>query len=265
MEGATLASARRRRIMGRGEHPMTHWYYLGLAAAVIVAVTFASHATPQAAKEPLRVCLISGSAEYNSDASLARLQEHLQKHHAVKCSRAFARSDSDLPGLENLDSCDVAVLFTRRLKLQGEQLERIKKYCRSGKPLVGIRTASHAIQTWLDLDHEVFGGDYQNHYKEGPLTEIKIVPDAKDHPVLKGFEPYRSAGSLYKNPAVAKDVTILLTGTIPGHTEPIAWTRLYKGGRVFYTSLGHQRDFAEESYLRLLTHAIFWTAKRAPR
>jgi type 1 glutamine amidotransferase len=244
---------------------MTYLHYFGLAAAVFAAVVFASRATPQVAERPLRVCLISGSAEYNSDASLARLQEHLEKHCAIKCSRAFATSDSDLPGLDNLDSCDAAVLFTRRLKLKGEQLERIKKYCRSGKPLVGIRTASHAIQTWLDLDHEVFGGDYQNHYKEGPPTEIRIGPDANEHAILKGFQPYKSAGSLYKNPAVAKDVTILLTGTIPDHTEPIAWTRQYKGGRVFYTSLGHPRDFAEESYLRLLTNAIFWTAKREPR
>ncbi len=156
------------------------------------------------------------------------------------------------------------MLFTRRLKLEGDQLDRIKKYCLSGKPLVGIRTASHAIQTWLDLDHEVFGGDYQNHYKEGPLTEVKIAEAAKGHPILKGFQPYQSAGSLYKNPAVAKDVEVLLTGTIPEHAEPVAWTRLYKGGRVFYTSLGHPKDFEEESYLRLIANAILWTANRAP-
>jgi type 1 glutamine amidotransferase len=213
-------------------------------------------------KSVLNVCLISGSAEYQSDESLAKLQAYLEKNYPVKCTRAFAKSETDLPGLENLDMCDVAVLFTRRLKLDGEQLDRIKKYCLSGKPLVGIRTASHAIQTWLDLDREVFGGDYKNHYKEGPVTEIKIAPPAKDHPILKGVEPYKSAGSLYKNPAIAKDVEVLLTGTIPEHTEPIAWTRTYKGGRVFYTSLGHPKDFEEASYLRLLANAILWTAKR---
>lgn len=246
--------------------PRKHRITLIAVASITLALTVGrDSATPQAADGVLRVCLISGSAEYKSDASLARLQEHLEKHYPVKCSRAFATSDSDLPGLENLDACDVAVLFTRRLKLTGQQLERIKKYCLSGKPLVGIRTASHAIQTWLDLDHEVFGGDYQNHYQEGPLCEIKVVAAAKDHPILKGFQPYKSVGSLYKNPAVAKDVTVLLTGTIPEHTDPIAWTRLYRGGRVFYTSLGHPKDFAQESYLRLLTNAIFWTAKRDPR
>ena len=233
--------------------------FLALAAAAVSN----NAVEKKAGKGTLSVCLISGSAEYKSDASLAKLQEHLEKNHAVKCTRAFAKSETDLPGLENLNTCDVAVLFTRRLKLEGEQLERIKKYCLSGKPLVGIRTASHAIQTWLDLDKEVFGGDYQNHYKEGPLTEVKLVEPEKKHPILKGVTPYKSAGSLYKNPAIAKDAEVLLTGTIPDHTEPIAWTRNYKGNRIFYTSLGHPKDFEEESYLRLITNAIFWTADRA--
>lgn len=213
-------------------------------------------------KDVLKVCLVSGSAEYKSDESLAKLQEHLEKNYSVKCSRAFAKSESDLPGLENLETCDVAVLFTRRLKLEGKQLERLKKYCLAGKPLVGIRTASHAIETWLDLDREVFGGDYKGHYAEGPLTEVKLVESMKESPILKGVKPYKSAGSLYKNPGIAKDVHLLLTGSNGEHTEPIAWTRLYKGGRVFYTSLGHQKDFEEPSYLRLITNAVFWTAGR---
>lgn len=213
----------------------------------------------------LKVCLISGSFEYKSDASLSKLQDHLEKNFRVQCSRAFAKSETDLPGLENLDTCDVAVLFTRRLKLEGEQLERIKKYCQSGKPLVGIRTASHAIQTWLDLDKEVFGGDYKGHYAEGPLTEVTLLEQTKEQPILLGVKPYKSAGTLYKNPSLAKDVHVLLNGAIPERTEPIAWTRMHKGGRVFYTSLGHMKDFEEESYLRLITNAIFWTAGRQPK
>ena len=61
---------------------------------------------------------------------------------------------------------------------------------------------------------------------------------------------------------LAKDVEVLLTGSIPEHTEPIAWTRSYKGGRVFYTSLGHPKDFEEKSYLQLITNAIVWTAQK---
>ena len=210
----------------------------------------------------LKVCLVSGSLEYDSDASLAKLQTFLEKSYPIKCARAFRKTDTDLPGLENLETCDVMILFTRRLKLEGEQLERVKKYCLSGKPIVGIRTASHAFQTWLDLDKEVLGGNYKNHYGAGPATLIKVEPEGKDHPILKGVNLKESKGSLYRNTGLAKDVKILLSGSISGQadvTEPIAWTRLHKGGRIFYTSLGHQQDFEDGNFLRLIGNAVIWT------
>ncbi len=213
-------------------------------------------------QKPLRVCLVSGAAEYETHKTMPILQKYLEAKYPVRCTRAFSTSESDLPGLENLDSCDVMVLYTRRLKLQGDQLERIKRYCLAGKPIVGIRTASHAIQTWLDLDNEVLGGNYKNHYKEGPKTQLQIVKGAEKHPVLAGVRAYASAGSLYRNKGLASDVNVLLNGTIPNEEEPIAWTRQYKGARIFYTSLGHQKDFEEENFLRLIGNAVLWASHR---
>ncbi len=237
---------------------------LGWAGVGLVGLFFA--ALPNGAageKKPFRVCLVSGSLEYDSDKSLAILQAHLEKNYPnVACTRAFAVSETDLPGLENLDKCDVAVLFTRRLKLKGEQLDRVKAYCTSGRPIVGVRTASHGVQSWLDFDKDILGGNYKGHFKEGVPTDIALPKNDKDYPVLDGFVPFKSAGSLYKNTGVAKDVTVVLTGNIPEHTEPIAWTREVNGGRVFYTSLGHQKDFLEPSFLRLLSNAVHWAAKR---
>jgi type 1 glutamine amidotransferase len=55
---------------------------------------------------------------------------------------------------------------------------------------------------------------------------------------------------------------VLLNGSIPEHAEPIAWTRKYKGARIFYTSLGHPQDFTEPSFQTMLANALFWTAGR---
>lgn len=229
--------------------------------SLIVGVLLLLGPEPQAgSKKPLHVCLVSGSLEYKSDQSLAGLQKYLEANYPIRCSRAFRKSDDDLPGLENLDKCDVVVLFTRRLTIDGEQLDRVKRYCVAGKPIVAIRTASHGFEKWLALDREVFGGDYKGHYGAGPLCQVAIV--AKDHPVLKGVRPFQSRGSLYKNPKLAADVNVLLEGSIPGHTEPIAWTRTYKGGRVFYTSLGHPSDFKDENFVRLLINGIYWANGR---
>jgi type 1 glutamine amidotransferase len=201
--------------------------------------------------------------EYESDASLSAFQKYLEEHFPAKCTRVFRKTDDNLPGLDNLDSCDVMLLFTRRLTISGEQLDKVKKYCQSGKPMVAVRTASHAFQNWLELDKEVLGGNYKGHYGAGPAVDIQIVEKVRNHPILKGVKPFESAVSLYQNPGLAADVEVLLTGRIPGHTEPVAWTRIHNGGRVFYTSLGHQKDFADENFRRMLANALFWSAKRS--
>jgi type 1 glutamine amidotransferase len=234
-----------------------------LVTLVVVLSTTGSPAAQNNAK-PLKVCLVSGSLEYDSDTSLGILQQYLEKHYNVACSRAFRKADDDLPGLENLETCDVMVLFTRRLTITGEQLERVKKYCLAGKPLVGIRTASHAFQNWLDLDMEVLGGNYRNHYPATQSTAVEFTAQGKVHPILAGVKLLESKGSLYKNTGLAKDVDILLTGSIPSHTEPIAWTRAYKGGRIFYTSLGHQKDFEDENFVRMIANALYWTTGHTP-
>ncbi len=229
-------------------------------------------AAPAPAAEPLRVCLVSGSLEYKSNETLADFQKFLEAGYDARCTRAFQQGadEEHLPGLENLDQCDVMLLFTRRLRLSGDELERIKRYCQSGKPIVGVRTASHAIQTWLELDKEVLGGDYQGHYGPGLVTKTSFTDAGRKHPILAGFEPFDSAGSLYKNPHLAADVQVLLTGSVidaagAAHSDPVAWTREYKGGRIFYTSLGHPDDFSNAGFRRLLAQALYWTAGREPR
>jgi putative membrane-bound dehydrogenase-like protein len=217
---------------------------------------------PKPGTGTLHVCLVSGAVEYKSDESLSAFQKYLEEHYPVKCTRAFRKADDNLPGLENLETCDVALFFTRRLTIDGKQLEMIKKYCAAGKPIVAVRTASHGFQEWLEMDKEVLGGNYQNHYREGPEVKVAIVEKTKDHPVLKGMKPLTSPGSLYKNTGLSKDVEVLLTGSIPDHEEPVAWVRQHKGGRVFYTSLGHPKDFENENFRQMLVNALFWTAGR---
>jgi type 1 glutamine amidotransferase len=225
----------------------------------------ADPAKPPAAK--LKVLLVSGSLEYESDKTLAAFQEYVEKRYPVTCRRAFRKTDTDIPGLvEGLADCDVVLLFTRRLSPAAAQLDAIKKYLADGGPVVGVRTASHAFQNWPELDREILGGNYKNHYGKGPPTELSLTDAGKTHPATKGFEPFKSAGTLYRNTGLAADATVLMNGSIPDHTEPVTWTRERKGlarnGRAFTTSLGHQRDFEEEAFRVMLSRALFWAAGR---
>ena len=210
----------------------------------------------------LKLCMLSGSFEYDSEASLAIFRDYIEKNHPVQATQIIYQSEDDDQSLEPLQDTDVVLVFTRRLNTTGKALDYFKTYCAEGRPIVGVRTASHAYQKWLDFDKDVLGGDYQGHYGAGPIAHAEINPSAKDHPILQGISDFDSYGSLYKNPTIAADTTLLLTGKTEEHTEPVAWTRSHHGGRVFYTSLGHQRDFEVEMFLRLLAKAVLWAGGR---
>ena len=229
-----------------------------LYAALLFVTALAANA---AEVPPLKICLLSACAEYQSDKSLSEFQAYLEAHYRVLCQRVSGKDKGDdLPGLEALDNSDLMILFTRRVKLPADQLERIKKYLASRRPIVGIRTASHAFENYLELDREVLGGDYKGHHGDDE-GEVRIAAGQTNHPVLAGVLPFKTR-RLYKNAAPAADVTILLNGFTPDYHEPIAWVRQRDGRRVFYTSMGTPEDFAQENFRRLLVNAIFWATKR---
>ena len=236
-----------------------------LLVAVAGETSTAGAAAPSdsAAPKRLKVCLLSGCDTYSSEESLPPFQEYLEKNYPVDCVRIVKKGKDDLPGLEQLETCDVAFVFIKRMQLKDAQLAQFKKYMTSGRPIVAVRTASHAVQTWLEFDKEVLGGNYHGHHAVGPVTKIEVVAEAKKHPILAGVELATVNDSLYKNEGHASDINVLLKGSIPGQpTEALAWTRDYKGGRVFYTSLGAQDTFQQPAFRRMLANALFWSADR---
>ena len=230
--------------------------------AVFLALTCVLFAQ---AANPSTVVFVSGEDEYHSAASLPAFARFLETNYALKTVYLERQKPDSISGLDALDRADLLIVFARRMTLPEEQLARFQKYFDSGKPVIGLRTASHAFQNWLVFDKQVLGGNYQNHYGNDFTPKITRAATAKEHPILRGVpETFSSAGSLYRNTPLQTNTTLLLTGTIPDHTEPVAWTHDYRGARVFYTSLGHEKDFEDEAFRRLLVNAIHWALNRPP-
>lgn len=234
---------------------------LALLAVAFLAVKL------HAAAPPL-VVLVSGEDEYQSAETLPTFAKFLETNHACKTIYLRRESKPDtIAGLEALERADLLILYARRMTLPEEQLKKFQNYFASGKPVIGLRTASHAFQSWLVFDKEVLGGNYQNHYGKDLLPGVTVHPAAMRHPILRGVpQTFASAGSLYRNTPLQTNTTLLLTGTIRDkeveRVEPVAWTHDHRGTRVFYTSLGHPKDFEDEAFRHLLINAIQWALNR---
>ena len=214
---------------------------------------------------PPTVVFAIAENEYNAKTTLPEFAKRELEPLGIRS--VFLHSDSnDLPGTEALKDADLLVIYMRRKTLPPEQLDRFKAYFASGKPVIGVRTASHAFQNWLEFDPKVLGGNYTGHHgKQFPMT-VSIADSAAKHPLLRGVaREFVSPGSLYKVSPLKDTTRVLMMGRIDGKDpEPAAWTNTHNGGKVVYTSLGHPDEFsAGSSPTRVfLKNAVLWTLER---
>ena len=221
--------------------------------------------------------MLVAEREYQTDETLpAFAKQHLDDY---RLTFVFAdpKDANHLIGIDAIKSADVLVVSVRRRTLPKDQLDLVRDYVSSGKPVVGIRTASHAFclrnkqppegrAAWPEFDQQVFGGNYSNHYGNAFKAIVtRADAGAKKHTtLLRGLEsckPFLAGGSLYQVSPLASGTSVLLTGRVEGQPqEPVAWTfQRADGGKSFYTSLGHIDDFRGDVLPRLLVNAIAWS------
>src|SRR5262245_11938305 len=224
------------------------------------------------------VAFVVSEDEYKTESSLPEFAaKYLGKEFRTRFVFSSETEKNDLPGLDALDGADVLFVSVRRRTLPAAQLERIRKFVEAGKPVSGIRTASHAFSPragtelpagtaeWTTFDPDVLGGHYTGHHGESPPVAASVAEGAAEHPIVAGvdFAALTGRGTLYQVSPLASSARPLLIGKIPDQMpEPIAWTNTDKyGGRVFYTSLGHVDDFKQEPFNRLLLNALRWATR----
>jgi hypothetical protein len=91
--------------------------------------------------------VISGSKEYQSETSLKPFLADLEKNYRVTVTASWGSDGGET--LENLDApknADLLLLFARRMKLPEDQMKPIRAHWEAVRPIVEIRTASHAFQ-----------------------------------------------------------------------------------------------------------------------
>jgi hypothetical protein len=225
------------------------------------------------------VVLVSGDEEYRSEETLPQLGKILARHHGFKCTVLFAidkstgeinpNEQTNIPGLEALQHADLLVLFTRFRDLPDDQMKYLVEYIESGRPILGLRTATHAFQlrtsktylkyTWNNKEKEwdggfgrqVLGETWVNHHgrhgKESTRGILNRV--AMDHPILRGIADGEIWGptDVYgvKLPLPNDSLPLVFGAVLSGMTPqdklvegtkndpmmPIVWTKTYQGSQ----------------------------------
>ena len=225
------------------------------------------------------LALVIAEEEYGSHHTLHAFADgHLGKSFRVVEHHVAADDPNSIPGLVNLADADLLVLSARRRALRLEEMAALEAFIAAGKPVIGIRTASHAWEpkeavperkTWGEFDREVFGIEYGGHFGNELRSKIEIAAGAAGDPLLGGIPAEGSIeqiGSLYSVAPVTEKTRVLAVGKVPGQPAQPVLTDFIRpdGGRSIYTSIGHADDLAKPEVVRVLLNALHAAARIAP-
>jgi type 1 glutamine amidotransferase len=260
-------------------------YILSLLLGLLI---FSSSSFSLGQEKP-HVVVVVGTHHYSAHLTLPPFSKELERL-GFRTSLVMGEGDPEkktenvLPGIEALDDADVAIFYARFLNLPDKEWKQVESYIKSGKPMIGLRTANHAFKFpkedprfhWNDgFGRRVLGTPYVAH--QSTETNISLIEKYKTHPILTGVNKtnWESAAKLYLTRLQPGCVPLVLGegegkprlleksfGTIQvneSETDVVAWTWQNEwDAKVFATSLGHAEDFGEESFTRMLINGVCW-------
>ena len=224
------------------------------------------------------IVLVSGDEEYRSEEALPQLAGILSQHHGFRCTVLFAidpatgiinpnRRDN-IPGLEALRTADLMIIATRFRDLPDNQMALVDEYLKSGRPVIGMRTATHAFlveegkqyahysnnyagerKAWTDgFGRLVLGEKWIRHHgrHKHESTRGVIHTDTRSSPIVRGIRDGDIWGDTdvyaVRTPLPGDSNVIVMGQVLDGMakdarpvsgpkndpTMPIAWTKSYQ-------------------------------------
>lgn len=162
------------------------------------------------------IVFVTGEEYYRSEEGMSMFAKIMARHHGFRCTVLFAidpasghinpNRNNNIPGLAALDTADLMVIFARFRELNDADMKHIVDYVNAGKPVLGIRNATHAFRyspqstslykswDWQSKEwaggfgQQILGDTWIAHYgqfqKEATRAHVNMTQ--RNHPVLRG-------------------------------------------------------------------------------
>jgi len=225
------------------------------------------------------IVLISGDDEYRSEEGLPMMAKILSKYHGFNTTVLFPINPennqvvpnykTNIPGMEHLEQADLVIILLRFRELPDEQMKYFDAYLKSGKPLIALRTSTHAFSYGKDNESpyakyhwqstvpgwekgfgkkilgETWVAHHGHHAVEGTRALLDGIQVAAKNPLLNGVTDIWAASDVYTVTSLGEDGKVLIHGAstsgmnaeAPINWEkslmPVVWTKSYQieGGK----------------------------------
>src|SRR6266567_7025092 len=254
------------------------------------------------------IVFITGDEEYRSEEGMPMLAKVLAVRHGFKCTVLFPINPADgtidpdnqtnIVGLDALKTADLVVMQLRFRELPDDQMKYFVDYLNSGKPILAIRTSTHAFQYsrnkqsqyakfhWQSQEwpggfgQQVLGETWVSHHGDhGKESTRGLINDEfKNHPILRGVADIWGPTDVYTVSHLPKDANVLVWGQVLSGMKPsdppvqgaknqplmpLVWVRSYSGEagkptKIVATTMGAAVDLENEGLRRSLINSCYW-------
>lgn len=191
------------------------------------------------------IVLLAGDEEYRSEEAMPMLGKLLSQRHGFHCTVVFSIGDGGLidpnnqknmPGIQSLENADLVIMSLRFRNLPDKQMIHFDNYLKSGKPIIGLRTSTHAFNipkeaessyrhysfnsrdNWIGgFGQEVLGDTWINHHGLHKVQSTRgvINEEHSDHPALRGVKDVWGPTDVYGIRNLKEEsATVLLYGAV---------------------------------------------------
>ena len=253
------------------------------------------------------IVLLAGDEEYRSEEAMPQLGKILSQRHGFKCTLVFSinaktgeidpNTNNHQPGIEALGKADLCIMSLRFRKWPDEQMKHFVDYYLAGKPIIGLRTSTHAFSgiaagspyakynwnnkaDWIGgFGRQVLGETWVAHHggHGSEATRGVIEESGKDDPILRGVTDIFGPTDVYTANPLAESKILVRGQVVKGMNptdgpvvgkknepmQPIIWTRMHKNeagttNKILCTTMGAASDLPSEGLRRVIVNGAYW-------
>ena len=250
------------------------------------------------------IVLIAGDEEYRTEESMPMLGKILSQKNGFKCTVLFAlgpdgaeyidsNNSEGLRGLEALATADLMIIGTRFRHPDREGAKFIADFLNAGKPVIGIRTSTHAFSGQGDFDGlaygdfglKILGETWVSHHGQHKVQGARgvVEPAQAEHPILRGVQDVFCLSDVYGVTHLSDKDQVLMRAAVTeslstdsanvagdqnSPMQAFAWLHEYqrpngKGrGSSFCTTGGASVDFLNVGMRRMVVNAAYYLTGR---
>lgn len=203
-----------------------------------------------------KALIVFGGWEKHDPEGVAQLFEKQLKNHRVDVT--LSNSFESLKEFD-LTRFDLILPVWTLDTIDPSYIEPLLAAVRGGVGLAGNHGVIDSFRHEPEF-HLMLGGQWVTHF-DFAITTHRIYMDGAPSPITDDLPTITVTTEQYYV-LVDPANTTLATMRVPGDVVmPVAWTKQYGKGRVFYCSLGHSVDILEQpDILTLVTRGMLWAA-----